>query len=91
MVYLIKTFIYLFDIGSLSNNIVVSLWCKCMSSCCGSMCSFMPPFSTHVTKPTQMGTTFVSTINWARSKKLGRLVFTIARDNMRYWSFHMEH
>ena len=40
------------------------LWCTCV------------PFSTHVAKPTQMGTS-VSTINWVRSNKLSKLVLII--------------
>ena len=45
-------------------NSCMILWCVCVPLC--------HPFSTHVAKPTQMGT-FVLTINWARSKKQGKL------------------
>ena len=44
-------------------------------------------FSTHVAKPTQMGT-FVSTINWTRSKKLTRLVLISYVHFTIYMHFH---
>ena len=57
-------------------NAIVILWCACVP--------LFHPFSTpFLAKSTQMGT-FVSTINWVRSKKLNRLIL-ISYVHFTYW------